>query len=496
MFALVDCNNFYASCERVFQPRLEGRPIVVLSNNDGCVIARSNEAKAMGIPMGAPFFKIERLARRGGVVVFSSNYALYGDMSRRVMQVLGRFAPRQEIYSIDECFLDLAGLPWDLTPYALEMARTVKRWTGIPVSVGIGPTKTLAKLANRIAKKGGSPDGPVLDWSRLDDSCAALARVAVEDVWGIAGRWGQRLRALGIEHALALRDADPKALRREFGVVLERIVWELRGVSCLALETVPPPRQQIMVSRSFGTRIVGKDPLRAAVASFAARAGEKLRAQGLAAGALQVFIHTSPFDERRPYYANAHTLAFVAPTQDTGALLRVASRGLDRIYRPGHEYQKAGVMLLDLAEAGRRQGTLFAAPEAVDPERMARLMEALDRINRRHGRGALRYASEAVSDEWRMRQRLKSPGYTSRWGELPVVRAGWGESADFGGAVDGGGDEVGWGRAGALCYVGIESVVVELAQKNGLRFEWLPRRGGRKVVGLEFRFGGGSEAAG
>jgi DNA polymerase V len=425
VFALVDCNNFYASCERVFQPRLEGRPIVVLSNNDGCVIARSEAAKALGIPMGAPFFKIERLARRSGVAVFSSNYALYGDMSRRVMQVLGRFAPRQEIYSIDECFLDLAELPWDLTPYAIDMARTVRKWTGIPVSVGIGPTKTLAKIANRLAKKGGSPDGPVLDWSRLDDPAAALARVAVEDVWGIAGRWGQRLRRLGIEHAGSLRDADPKALRREFGVVVERIAWELRGVSCLALETVPPLRKQIMVSRSFGIRLTAKEDLRAAIASFAARAGEKLRAQGLAAGALNVFVQTSPFDGRRPYYANAHTLAFAAPTQNTGALIRAARRGLDRIFRPGDEYQKAGVMLLDLAPAGRRQESLFAAPEAADPEHSARLMEALDRINRRHGRGALRYASEAVSDDWRMRQRLKSPAYTTRWKELPEVKAGW-----------------------------------------------------------------------
>jgi DNA polymerase V len=424
VFALVDCNNFYASCERVFNPKLEGRPIVVLSNNDGCVIARSEAAKALGIPMGAPFFKIERLARRGGVVVFSSNYALYGDISRRVMQVLGRFAPRQEIYSVDECFLDLAGLPWSLTPYALDMARTVRKWTGIPVSIGIAQTKTLAKIANRIAKKGGSPAGPVLDWSRLDDPAAALASVAVEDVWGIAGRWGQRLRMLGIEHAGHLRAADPKALRREFGVVMERIAWELRGVSCLALETVPPPRKQIMVSRSFGARIIAKDALRAAVASFAARAGEKLRVQGLAAGALNVFVQTSPFDGRRPYYANAAIFGFEVPTQDTGALIRAALRGLDRIFRPGDEYQKAGVMLLDLAPAGRRQGTLFVQ-EIFDPERAARLMEALDRINRRHGRSALRYASEAVSDDWRMRQRLKSPAYTTRWEELPVVKAGW-----------------------------------------------------------------------
>jgi DNA polymerase V len=422
VFALVDCNNFYASCERVFQPKLKGRPLVVLSNNDGCVIARSNEAKALGIPMGAPYFKIQTLARQDGVAVFSSNYALYGDMSRRVMQVLARFVPTQEIYSIDECFLDLAGLPWNLAAYALDIARTVQQWTGIPVSIGIGPTKTLAKIANRLAKQGQSADGPVLDWTRLDDPDTALSKVSIEDVWGIAGRWGQRLRALGIGDAQALREADPKALRREFGVVIERIVWELRGVSCLPFEMVPPPRKQILTSRSFGTRLTAYTDLRAAVVSFATRAGEKLRAQGLAAQALNVFVQTSPFNAARPYYANAATFTFETPAQDTGVLIRAALRGLERIFRSGPAYQKAGVLLLDLVPAGFAQGSLFAATSG-DPSRSARLMEALDRINREFGRGTLRYASEAVSDSWRMRARLKSPAYTTCWDELPSVKA-------------------------------------------------------------------------
>jgi DNA polymerase V len=421
VFALVDCNNFYASCERVFQPKLEGRPIVVLSNNDGCVIARSNEAKALGISMGAPYFKIERFARRERVAVFSSNYALYGDMSRRVMQTLSCFAPVVEVYSIDECFLDLAGLPYDLTVYAQNMVGTVRRWTGIPVSIGLAPTKTLAKLANRLAKKGHSPDGPVLDWTRLDDPAQALAAVPIEDVWGIAGRWGQRLRSLGIEQARDLRDADPKTLWQKFGVVLERIVWELRGVSCLPLETVPPPRKQILTSRSFGTRLTERDDLRAAVASFATRAGEKLRAQGLAAQALNVFVQTSPFDPAQPYYANAATLDFETPAQDTGLLIRTALRGLEHIFRSGPAYQKAGVLLLDLVPAGFAQGSLFAATSG-DLARSVRLMKALDRINREFGRGTLRYASEAISDSWRMRARLKSPAYTTRWEELPTAK--------------------------------------------------------------------------
>jgi DNA polymerase V len=422
VFALADCNAFYVSCERVFQPRLEGRPVVVLSNNDGCVIARSNEAKALGIPVGAPYFQIERLTRRERIAVFSSNYALYGDMSRRVMQTLACFAPAAEIYSIDECFLDLAGLPWNLTAYALDIARTVQQWTGIPVSIGIGPTKTLAKIANRLAKQGQSADGPVLDWTRLDDPVAMLAAVPIEDVWGIAGRWGKRLRALGIEQARDLRDADPKTLRQKFGVVIERIVWELRGVSCLPLETVPPPRKQILTSRSFGTRLTAYADLRAAIASFATRAGEKLRAQGLAAQALNVFVQTSPFDPAQPCYANAATLDFETPVQDTGLLIRAALRGLERIFRSGPAYQKAGVLLLDLVPAGFAQGSLFAATSG-DPSRSARLMETLDRINREFGRGTLRYASEAVSDSWRMRTRLKSPAYTTCWDELPSVKA-------------------------------------------------------------------------
>ncbi len=254
MFALVDCNNFYASCERLFAPRLEGRPVVVLSNNDGCVVARSNEAKALGIPMGAPYFTYAERLRQAGAAVFSSNYALYGDLSRRVMQVLAGFAPRIEVYSIDECFLDLAGVR-DPTVLGLEIARTVRQWTGIPVAVGIAPTKTLAKLANRLAKKGLSPAGPVLDWSRLPDPATVLAAVPVEDIWGIAKGFGARLRALGIVDAQALRAADPRRLRQRFGVAVERVAWELRGRSCLPLECVAPPRQQVMVSRSFGAAL-------------------------------------------------------------------------------------------------------------------------------------------------------------------------------------------------------------------------------------------------
>ena len=422
MFALVDCNNFYASCERVFRPALEGRPIVVLSNNDGCVVARSAEAKALGIPMAKPWFKLEGGLRGAGVAVFSSNYALYGDLSRRVMQILAGFCPRLEVYSIDECFLDLSGMRGDRTAFGLEIARTVKQWTGIPVSVGIGPAKTLAKAANRLAKKGRSPDGPVLDWARLPDPRATLESLAVEDVWGVSGRLGARLRALGIDNARALAEADPRVLRQTGGVVLERVGRELAGVSCLPLELVPPPRKQILVSRSFGERLARLEDLQGAVAAFTARAGEKLRRQKLRAGAATTFLQTSPFAEAEPFYADGVTMVLDRPTRDTGKLARAAQAGLARIFRPGLAYQKAGVLLSDLASDGAEQGLLFSAQPA-DDARTDRLMDRLDGLNREPARRAVRYACELLSDKWRMRQRRKSPAYTTDWTGLPTVWA-------------------------------------------------------------------------
>ena len=422
MFALVDCNNFYASCERVFQPRLEGKPIVVLSNNDGCIIARSNEAKALGIEMGAAYFKIEQDLKRMGVEVFSSNYALYGDLSRRVMQVLATFAPAIEVYSIDECFLDFTGMNRDLTAYGLEIARTVRRFTGIPVSVGIAPTKTLAKIANRMAKKGKGAAGPVLEWSKLASPKETLAALPVEDVWGIASRSGAKLRALGIANALALAEADPRRIRKSFGVVMERTCRELSGVSCLPLELVPPLRKQIMVSRGFGERLSKLDDLRAAVTAFATRAGEKLRKQGLKTAAICVFIHTSQFDTNGQHYANSATAGLDRPTRDSCILVKCAVQGLERIYRKGFAYQRAGVMLLDLAPEGAEQGVLFTDMPAADG-RSDRLMDALDRINRAQGRGTVRYAGEGLGERWRMRQRLKSAGSSTSWAGVPAVRA-------------------------------------------------------------------------
>ena len=416
MFAIADCNNFYASCERVFQPHLNGKPVVVLSNNDGCVIARSNEAKALGVAMGAPYFKIEQYLRQEGVAVFSSNYALYGDMSQRVMCILAGFSPRAEVYSIDECFLDLFGIPGNLTEYCLHIGKIVKQYTGIPISIGIAPTKTLAKLANRIAKKDKSTGG-VLDWRDVDAD-EMLRTVALDDIWGISRRLKARLEAMGIHNAFELCHSEPRRIRQHFGVVVERIVSELSGIICIPLEEMPSPKKQIMTSRSFGTKLTEYNDLLAAITYFASRAGEKLRNQQLTTNALMVFIQTSPFDNSKPQYGNSATIQFDYPTSDSSKLINAAQSGLRSIFRRNFSYQKAGVLLPDLLPKGVGQLSLFGA---TDVERSDQLMSALDRINRRHGKSSIRFGSELVSDRWRMRQQFKSPSYTTRWDELLTI---------------------------------------------------------------------------
>jgi DNA polymerase V len=418
VIALVDANNFYVSCERAFAPRLEGQPVVVLSNNDGCVVARSEEVKALGVAMGAPVHEIRELIRRHRVRVFSSNYALYGDLSARLMDALGRFAPRVEVYSIDEAFLDLTGFgEAALLDYARGMVETVRRWLGLPVSVGIAPTKVLAKVANRIAKRRKVPGGVValLD---ADGQTEALAGLRTADLWGIAGRWSAKLEALGIDTALRLRDADPPLLRSAFGVVVERIARELRGVPCLALEEVAAPKQQIVASRSFGKPVTALEELKQAVAFHVTRAAVRLRWQGSEARGLQVFVATNPFAPDDPQHHGACTVELPAPTADTRALIGQAMRGLIAIYREGHRYKKAGVMLLSLSPADRRQGGLF---DPGDGERSRALMATVDRINARLGRGTLRFGTEGFDRPWAMHQARRSPAYTTRWAELPVV---------------------------------------------------------------------------
>lgn len=416
--ALVDCNNFYVSCERVFAPRLEGRPVVVLSNNDGCAVARSNEVKALGVRMGTPWFQMRDLAREHGIVALSSNYALYADMSNRVMAILGQYAPDHEIYSIDECFLGLDGFgQFDLVEFGRRIRRQVKQWVGIPVCVGIADTKTLAKLANHCAKKGLAGTDGVCDFSRLTaaERSGLFSRIEVSEVWGIGPRLTKQLAARGIATVEDLRTADAKTLRREFSVVVERTVAELNGIPCLALEEVASNKQQIQSSRSFGSYVYDLPQLKEAVASYIASAAERLRAQGSLAGMLQVYIRTNPHKDA-PQYQRGLTIPLPEATDDTLRLTQAALWGLKRIYRPGFAYQKAGVALLELTDAANRQMSLFSATKD-NP----RLMQALDRINATWGRGTLRSAAEGIGKGWKMKRERMSPGYTTSWAQLPVA---------------------------------------------------------------------------
>jgi DNA polymerase V len=419
IFALVDCNNFYVSCERVFQPCLDAQPVVVLSNNDGCIIARSNEAKALGLAMGDPYHLNRETLTRHRVEIFSSNYALYGDMSCRVMDTLAAHAPEVEVYSIDEVFLNLAGLAWrSLIDYARHLQATVRRHTGIPVSIGIGSTKTLAKVANHLAKTA-SDAGGVYDLTATDVD-QVLAGVPVGEIWGIGRQWGTWLTGQGIHTALELKHADPKAIRRNMTVVGERLVYELNGRPCLPLELVAPPRKSLMVSRSFGQPLTHLDSIKEALLQFVGRAGEKLRRQRLMTSHLMVFVMTNRFSTTRPFYGQSATMRLPYPTDYTLDLIRAAVQLLERLYRPGFHYQKCGVMLMDLSPAAYHRRDLF---DARDQARQARLMRALDRLNADHGARAVHFGNLGGSKPaWAMRQQYCSPRSTTRWQELPVVR--------------------------------------------------------------------------
>ena len=426
VFALVDANNFYASCEKLFNPKLKDRPVVVLSNNDGCVVARSAEAKALGIAMGVPWFKIQDEARRHRIVAFSSNYALYADMSNRVVDILSTFSPNIEVYSIDESFLDLSGLNQrDHEAYGAEMRQRVADWLGLAVCVGIGSTKTLAKLANHCAKKALAGRDGVCDLNTLSPEVSnqLLSRIEVGEVWGIGRKLAPRLNVMGIHTVRQLRDSDAETLRARFSVVLERTVCELRGISCLDMEMVVPDRQQIMCSRSFGQLITTRQGLEEAVASYIARAAEKLRKQESLAGAVQVFVRTNVFKPEVPQYQQSMTVPLPEATADTRVLTIWALRILRRIYRPGYAYHKAGVMLLELVPAAHQQFSLLA-PDAVATSRNPGLMTTLDAINCRYGRGTLRLAAEGIAKPWQMRRERMSPRYTTAWEQIPNVRAG------------------------------------------------------------------------
>ena len=429
IFALVDCNNFYASCEKLFDPKQKDRPVVVLSNNDGCVVARSAEVKALGIPMGVPWFQIQAEARRYGIVAFSSNYALYADMSNRVVEVLSDFSPNLEVYSIDESFLDLSGMSMraeSLAAYGVEIRQRVADWLGLAVCVGIAPTKTLAKLANHSAKRGLAGADGVCDFPTPSPGALShlFARIDVGEVWGVGRQIKARLAAMGIQTVRQLRDADAETIRARFSVVLERTVCELRGESCLDLQEVVPDKQQIMSSRSFGTLVYERADLEEAVASYIAKAAEKLRAQDSLARGVQVYIRTNVFKPEVPQYQKGVTVPLPEATADTRVLTQWAIRILRRIYRPGFGYHKAGVMLLDLVPAAKRQLALFDSQGGAGDARSGKLMAVLDDINQRYGRQSLRLAAEGVERSWQMRRGNLSPGYTTSWDGLPVARAG------------------------------------------------------------------------
>jgi DNA polymerase V len=413
--ALVDCNNFYASCERVFQPDLRGRPVVVLSNNDGCVIARSNEAKALGIEMGEPWHLCRDKYR--GVIVRSSNYTLYGDMSARVMRVLSGFTPDLEVYSIDEAFLSLAGFEARLAPHAQALRETVGDWTGIPVSVGIAPSKTLAKVANRAAKKNPDSGGIGILLTEAEQT-AALEKIVLTDLWGVGGRIAARLLALGIDTPLALRDSDPRFIRAQFSVVMERMVHELRGVPCIDFEMVAPDKKSIIASRSFGRSVRALDELREAVASFTARAAEKMRRQQLATDRIVVMAHTNEHRRDLPQYYGQRQIELAVASADTGRLIAAAMVALEALFRPGYAYVKAGVMFPVLTPAARVQGDLFGAP---DTARSQTLMRVVDRLNSRYGRGSVTYATQGRQRRWKLRSEHLSQRYTTCWEELLSV---------------------------------------------------------------------------
>lgn len=431
MYALVDGNNFYVSCERVFRPSLQGRPVVVLSNNDGCAIARSNEAKTLGIKMGAPWHEIRHMEETEGLVALSANFTLYGDMSDRMMSLAAGLGPSQEVYSIDECFVDVRGVRGDLTERARQVRARVLQWTGLPTCIGIGPTKTLAKLANHVAKsaerKPGSYPAHLAQVAHLGalpapDLAAVLTATPVRDLWGVGPRIGAQLEELGITDAAKLRAMEPATARARWGVTFERTVRELQGTPCIDLDDAPAPKQQIACTRSFGRPVQALGPLEEAVSEFTTRAAEKLRKQNSLAAQVLVFIHTSPY-RPGPQFHRSITVPLRTPTADTARLIDGTLAGLRRIYAPGYQLIKAGVMLLDLQPATVHQAELDLGEEPAD---RTRLMSALDALNGRYGKGTIKLASAGLDGprrEWGMRQERRTPRYTTCLEDVPTARA-------------------------------------------------------------------------
>lgn len=419
--ALIDVNNFYVSCERVFNPKLVGVPVVVLSNNDGCAVARSNEVKALGVGMGAPWFQFKDLAKQYGIIALSSNYALYADMSNRVMSILREYSPDQEVYSIDESFLDLTGFQsLDLIKYGQHMRKRILKWTGLPVCVGIGSTKTLSKLANHCAKKrpvfNSVCNFNTMSPLELDN---LLSQVEVGEIWGVGRKLAPKLQALGFNTVLDLKRANPERLRQQFSVVMEKTIRELNGTVCIDLEEVSPPKQQILSSSSFGYPVRDYNSLAESITLYMSRAAEKLRRQNSFAGSVHIYIRTSPFKLDVLQYSNGTTIPLPSPTNDTRQLVNVALWGLKQIYKSNFDYAKAGVMLSELVTAHSVQIDMFN--QAQSSPKSAALMNAMDSINRKMGKESIKLASEGFKRPWRMKQGNKSPSYTTKWNDIPVA---------------------------------------------------------------------------
>lgn len=422
MFGLADVNSFYASCEALFRPDLRGKPVVVLSNNDGCVIARSAGSKKLGIKMGAPWFQIKNQNFSERVHVFSSNYALYHSMSQRVMTALEEITPRVEQYSIDEMFLDLTGIDFceDFEHFGRRLRVHVLATTGLTVGVGMGPTKTLAKSAQWASKEWPQFRGVLaLTPGNPRRTATLLANQPVEEIWGVGRRIGKRLNLMGIENALQLSRAHPALIRKNFSVVLERTVRELNGESCIPLEEFVPAKQQIVCSRSFGDRITSKVLMQEALCQYATRAAEKLRKERQFCRRISVFIRTSPHAQGEIFYGNSAGESLTIPTQDTRDVIEVAMRSLDRIWLEGRRYMKAGIMLDDFTPNGVSQLSLF--DEDKPRANSAQLMKVLDGINQ-SGLGSVWFAGQGVNTEWKMKRDMLSPAWTTRWSDIPVAR--------------------------------------------------------------------------
>ena len=419
--ALVDCNNFYVSCERVFNPKLRNKPVVVLSNNDGCAVARSEEAKALGIRIGEPCFQFKHLARKHNIITCSSNYALYADMSDRIMSILFKFSPSQEIYSIDECFLDFTGFRKNgLTAYAQEICRYIQQQTGLPVCIGIGASKTLAKLANYIAKKNLVFQG-VCNFNAMSirEQNKWLHRIKVEKIWGIGKKLSPKLQQIGVYSINDLKNINPRRLDLQFSVSLKKTIYELNNIVCFELEGTTAKKKQITCSRSFGVLITSFKSLEQSIALYVSRAAEKLRRQNSYTGSIHIYICTSPFNKKESCYENSINIPLPEQTDDTLTLIQFSLFGLRKIYHNGYRYQKAGVILSKIVSNKKHQPDLFSKKEG--RKKSSSLMAALDQINTLMGKKILIIAAEGITQPWKMRQNNMSPRYTTNWNDLIVV---------------------------------------------------------------------------